>query len=324
MTGPRTGAAVVLPGEWTAAPGALEAWLPDPAARDVVAEASDVLGRDVVAWWGDPLNLHDPAVAHLAALVVGVAGCRSLASAGLQPVAVAGHGVGEYAALVAAGALRLDQVVDLVDCRAEMLAHGPRPSTAGMAAVVGPGAGEVAQAVVADLGTTSGLAIAAYDGPSQVVLSGWCPELAHAREVVVAAGLDLVRLPGRAAGHGPLVQSIADRLAPSFDELDWSVPDVPVLSNVDARPSRDPEHLARCLQEHLTSPVQWEATAHALVADAGATWVVEVGAVPTLGPLIRQVHPGLPVLLATGPGLPGPDPHAEHALTGAAPSRGER
>ncbi|MCZ2807084.1 ACP S-malonyltransferase [Modestobacter sp. VKM Ac-2983] len=324
MTGPRTGAAVVLPGEWTTAPGALEAWLPDPAARDVVAEASDVLGRDVVAWWGDPLNLHDPAVAHLASLVVGVAGARSLAHAGLQPVAVAGHGVGEYAALVAAGALRLDQVVDLVDCRAEMLAHSPRPSSAGMAAVVGPGAGEVARAVIADLGDTSGLAIAAYDGPAQVVLSGWCPELAHARDAVLATGLDLVRLPGRAAGHSPLMQSIAARLTDWFDELDWSVPDVPVLSNVDARPSRDPEHLAGCLRRHLTSPVQWEATGHALVEQAGATWVVEVGAVPTLGPLIRQVHPDLPARLATGPGLPDPPARPAHALTGAAPSRGER
>lgn len=321
MTGPRTGVAVVLPGEWTAAPGALEAWLADPTARDVVAEASDVLGRDVVAWWSDPLNLHDPEVAHLAALVVGVAGCRSLAQTGLQPVAFAGHGVGEYAALVAAGALPLGQVVDLVDCRAEMLAHSPRPSTAGMAAIVGPGAGEVARTVLADLGATSGLAIAAHDGPSRVVLSGWCPELAQAREGVLAAGLDLVRLPGRSAAHGPLMQSIAERLSPSFDGLDWSVPDVPVLPNVDARPSRDPDHLARCLRRHLTSPVQWEATAHALVEEVGATWVVEVGAVPTLGPLLRQVHPDLPVHLATEPGLPDPP---EPVLTGAAPSRGAR
>ncbi|OMQ14813.1 ACP S-malonyltransferase, partial [Modestobacter sp. VKM Ac-2676] len=76
MTGPRTGAAVVLPGEWTARPGALEAWLPDPAARDVVAEASDVLGHDVVAWWGDPLNLHDPGGRPPGGVVIGIAGCR--------------------------------------------------------------------------------------------------------------------------------------------------------------------------------------------------------------------------------------------------------
>ena len=322
MTGPIPGAALILPGQYSAAPGSVEAWLDDGTARDVVAEASDVLGRDVVEWWGDPLNLSDPVAADLAAVVIGVAGSRSLAHSGLQPVVVAGHGVGEYAALVAAGALRLDQVVDLVDWRGEMLVHSPRPSRAGMAAVVGPGAGEVARAVVADLGVTGSLRIACLDGPSQVVLSGWCEELTRARERVVAASLDMVRLPGRAACHGPLMQSIAERLTAALPELDWSVPDVPVVPNVDARPSRDPDHLARCLRQHLTSPVLWEATSHALV-EAGATWFVEVGAVPTLTPLIRQVHPYLPVHLASGPGLPAPTARTGQTLTGAAPTRGE-
>lgn len=323
MTGPVTGAALVLQGQYSVVPGALEGWLHDHAARDVVAEASDVLGRDVVDWWGDPLDLCDPVAADLAAVVIGVAGSRSLAHSGLEPVVVAGHGVGEYAALVVAGALRLDQVVDLVNCRGEMLVHSQRPSCAGMAAVVGPGAGEVARAVVADLGTTRSLRIACFDGPAQVVLSGRREELALAREGVVAAGLDMVRLPGRTACHGPLVQSIAERLDGALAELDWSVPDVPVVPNVDARPSRDPDQLARCLGQQLTSPVQWEATSHALV-EAGATCLVEVGTAPVLGPLVRQVHPHLPVHLADGPALPATTARTEQTLTGAAPTRGER
>src|SRR3712207_24578 len=104
--------------------------------------------------------------------MIGIAGYRSLVHHGLQPVAVAGHGVGEYAALVAAGALPLTQVVALVDWRSEMLSHGPRLSCAGTAAVVGPGAGEVARAVVADLGANGRLVIASFDAPAQVVLSG--------------------------------------------------------------------------------------------------------------------------------------------------------
>ena len=323
MTGPFAGAAVVLQNEDGDSPGALDAWLGDEAARAVITEASDVLGRDVAAWWRDPLNIIDPVVAHLEAVVTGIAGYRSLVAHGLRPVAVAGHGVGEYAALVAAGALPLDQVVALVDWRSEMLSHGPRLSCAGTAAIVGPGAGEVARAVVADLGTTGRLTIASFDAPAQVVLSGGREELARAREAVVAAGLDLVRLPGRAACHGPLMQAVATRLAESLAELDWSVPDVPVVSNVDARPSRDPDQLARCLRQHLTSPVQWEATSRAL-AEAGATCFVEVGTVPVLGPLIRQVHPHLPVHLAPGPGLPAPAERTEQTLTGAAPTRGER
>ncbi|WP_138760061.1 ACP S-malonyltransferase [Modestobacter altitudinis] len=323
MTGLAPGAAVVLPGEDSARPGALDAWLGDEAARDVVAEASDVLGRDVVPWWGDPLNLCDPVTAHLAAVVTGVAGHRSLVAAGLQPVVVAGHGVGEYAALVAAGALPLDQVVAFVDWRAEALSHAPRPSCAGMAAVVGPGAGEVARSVVAELGAGGGLTVASLDGPAQVVLSGSREELEQARAAVTAAGLDMVRLRGRAACHGPLMRSVADHLAAPLADLDWSVPDVPVVPNADGRPTRDPDQLARCLRAHLTSPVQWEATSQALVG-AGATWVVEVGPAPTLGPLIRQVHPDLPLLLATGPGALTPIAVPEPALTGPAPTGGER
>ncbi len=323
MTGLPAGAAVVLPGEDSARPGALDPWLADEAARAVVAEANDVLGRDVVQWWGDPLNLCDPVAAQLTAVVTAVAGYRSLVHSGLQPVVVAGHGVGEYAALVAAGALRLDQVVAFVDLRAEALSHAPRPSCAGMAAVVGPRAGEVARSVVAELGTTGQLTVASLDGPAQVVLSGGREELARAGEVVTAAGLDMVRLRGRAACHGPLMQSVASHLAAPLAELDWSVPDVPVVPNADARPSRDPERLAHCLRLQLTAPVQWEATSYALV-EAGATWVVEVGTVPVLGPLIRQVHPDLPIRLAAGPGLPTPPARTEQALTGAAPTRGER
>lgn len=323
MTVLAPGAAVVLPGEDSARPGALDAWLGDPAAQEVVAEASEVLGRDVVQWWGDPLNLCDPVVAHLTAVVTAVAGYRSLVRSGLQPVVVAGHGVGEYAALVAAGALGLDQVVAFVDLRAEALSHAPRPSCAGMAAVVGPDAAEVARSVVAQYGFGGRLAIASVDGPAQVVLSGSREELEHARSAVTAAGLDLVRLPGRAACHGPLMQSVADHLAAPLADLDWSVPTIPVIPNVDARPSRDPERLAHCLRSHLTAPVQWEATSYALV-EAGASWVVEIGTVSTLGPLIHQVHPHLPVHLAAGPGLPIPPARPEQTLTGAAPTRGER
>jgi [acyl-carrier-protein] S-malonyltransferase len=190
-----------------------------------------------------------------------------------------------------------------------------------MAAVIGPDAGDVARAVVAQVANGS-LAVASVDGPEQVVLSGGREELARARDAVVAAGLAMVRLPGRAACHGPLMEPVAAHLAAALADLDWSVPDVPVVPNVDGRPTRDPDRLATCLRGHLTSPVQWEATSRALV-EAGATSVVEVGAVPVLGPLIHQVHPGLPVRLATGPGVPFPNEHLpEPALAGPAASRG--
>jgi [acyl-carrier-protein] S-malonyltransferase len=318
-----TGAAVVLAGEAGVRAGAVDAWLDDEAARAVVDEASAAVGRDVATWWRDPLNLScDTTAAHVEVVVSGVAGYRSLTARGLRPVVVAGHGVGEYAALVAAGALPLDQVVELVHWRAELLSLSPRPSCAGMAAVVGPRAGEVARAVVADVGDTAALAVASVDGPAQVLLAGGCEALARAQEAVLAAGLDLVRLPGRTACHGPLVAPVAHHLTAAFADLEWSEPDVPVVPNADGRPTRDPEQLARCLRAHLTSPVQWEATSRALV-EAGATAVVEVAAVPVLGPLVRQVHPDLPVYLATGPGTPLPTAPPQPATAVPVPTGGE-
>jgi [acyl-carrier-protein] S-malonyltransferase len=123
----------------------VEPWLADPPARAVVDRASAVVGRDVTEWWHDPANLCDPVAASVDVVVTGVAAFASLTAGGLRPLVVAGHGVGEYAALVAAGALPLEQVVEAVHCRSELLGLSPRPSCAGMAAVVGPGAGDVAR-----------------------------------------------------------------------------------------------------------------------------------------------------------------------------------
>jgi [acyl-carrier-protein] S-malonyltransferase len=309
-------AAVVLPGEGGAIGGMANPWLFDPPAAAVFTEASEVVGRDVAAWWRDPLNLADPTAAHLAVVVTGVAGYRSLTARGLRPIAVAGHGVGEYAALVAAGALPLAEVVELVHWRADLLSLAPRTSCAGMAAVIGPGAEDVARAVVAR--TTTELAIAFLDGPRQVVLTGDREELHRAHDEVLAAGLDMVRLPGREACYGPLMAPVAAHLAPALADLDWSTPDVPVVPNAVPEPTRDPDRLADCLRAHLTSPVQWQQTGAALVA-AGADAVVEIGSMPVLGPLIRQAHPGLPVHLAPGPRFPFPVARPEPALAGPGP-----
>ncbi|SEP25837.1 ACP S-malonyltransferase [Trujillonella endophytica] len=319
------GVAVVLPGEGGALPGLADPWLLDPVAAEVVARASAVAGRDLARWWREPLALPDREAADLEVVVTGVAAWRSLTARGLRPVAVAGHGVGEYAALVAAGALDLEQVVELVRWRADLMALAPRPSRAGMAAVVGDGAAEVARAVVARSGGGT-LAVACYDGPAQAVLCGEREELARARWGVLAAGLDLVRLPGRPACHGPLARPVAEHLAAALAELTWSVPAVPVVPNADPVPSQDPERLAQSLADHLTAPVRWEETSRALVS-AGAVEVLEVGGAPVLGPLVRQVHPRLPVRLVTGPASPltAPAPPAAApapALAGTAPVRG--
>jgi [acyl-carrier-protein] S-malonyltransferase len=310
------GPAVVLPGEDGSRPGMVDPWLDDPVAAATVTEVDTVVGRDVAAWWRDPATAPDPVATHLEVVVTGVAGYRSLIARGVVPVAVAGHGVGEFAALVAAGALQLDQVVELVHWRAELLSLAPRPSCAGLAAVIGHDAAAVAREAIAVAGVDGPLCLAALDAPERAVLAGGRTELAHAGELVRAAGLELVRLPGRAPCGGPLVTPVASHLATALADLDWSAPTVPVVPNADAQPTRDPDRLAAALRSHLTAPVLWEATSRALV-DLGATSVIEVGAVPVLGPLVAQVHPSLPVHLATGPGVPVPTDVPGPALAGS-------
>jgi [acyl-carrier-protein] S-malonyltransferase len=292
----------------------VDPWLADPVAAATVTEVDTVVGRDVAAWWRDPATAPDPVATHLEVVVTGIAGYRSLTARGLRPVAVAGHGVGEYAALVAAGALALDQVVELVHWRAELLSLAPRPSSAGLAAVIGPGAEAVARSALT--GTSGPLCLAALDAPDRAVLAGGRAELAEAGELVRAAGLDLVRLPGRAPCGGPLVKPVADHLTTALGDLDWSVPEIPVVPNTDAEPTRDPERLAAALRRHLTGTVLWEATSRALV-DLGATSAIEIGATPVLGPLVRQVHPTLPISLASGPGAPVPTDLPGPAFAGA-------
>jgi [acyl-carrier-protein] S-malonyltransferase len=294
----------------------VDPWLDDPVAAATVTEVDTVVGRDVAAWWRDPATAPDPVATHLEVVVTGVAGYRSLIARGVAPVAVAGHGVGEFAALVAAGALQLDQVVELVHWRAELLSLAPRPSCAGLAAVIGHDAAAVAREAIAVAGVDGPLCLAALDAPERAVLAGGRTELAHAGELVRAAGLELVRLPGRAPCGGPLVAPVASHLATALADLDWSAPTVPVVPNADAQPTRDPDRLAAALRSHLTAPVLWEATSRALV-DLGATSVIEIGAVPVLGPLVAQVHPSLPVRLATGPGAPVPTDVPGPALAGS-------
>ncbi|WP_336033762.1 ACP S-malonyltransferase [Geodermatophilus sp. FMUSA9-8] len=315
MTAAR-GPAVVLPGEDGSRPGMVDPWLADPVAAATVAGVDAVVGRDVAAWWRDPATAPDPVAAHLEVVVAGVAGYRSLTARGLKPVAVAGHGVGEFAALAAAGALPLDQVVELVHWRAELLSLAPRPSCAGQAAVLGPGAAAIAAAAVAVAGAGGPLCIAALDAPERAVLAGGRAELAHAGELVRAAGLELVRLPGRAPCHGALVRPVADHLTAALADLDWSAPALPVVPNADPVPTRDPDRLAAALRRHLTAPVLWEATAHAL-AGTGATALLEIGAEPLVGPWAAQTVPGLPVRLVSGPLPPAPEAVPGPALAGS-------
>ncbi|MGY1708611.1 ACP S-malonyltransferase [Geodermatophilus sp. SYSU D00758] len=322
MTAAGAGPALVFPGQAAARAGMVLPWLDDAAAREVFDEASDLVGRDVADWWLDPAPGADPVRAHLAVVVTGVAAARSLVTRGLVPAAVAGYGVGAYTALVAAGALRLAEVLPAVHWRAELVALTPRPSCAARAAVVGPGATDVAAAAVAAAGPGGRLVVSALDGPERVVLAGFREELDGACAEVRAAGLEWVPVPMTGVAHSPLVTVAAARLDPVLAGLTWSVPSVPVVPDTDPVPTRDTARLATALRGHLVAPVRWSEVVEVLAGTADA--LVEIGSVPTLGPLARQVCPDLPVHLATGPDTPLPLPAPAFALAGPTPARGER
>lgn len=292
--------AVVFPGQGSLRPGMADTWLAHPAAREVFTQASAHLGYDVTERWRDRAAMSDAVVAQVAVFVCGVAAHRSLAAAGIVPVVVAGHSVGEYAALEAAGAVRFEQLLGAVLRRAELMGAASGARAGGMAAIVGPDAPSLARAAVQDCAPGEVLVVANENGPAQVVVSGTERALVAAVTLVTALGGRAIRLGVTGAFHSPLMADAARDLEPALAGLDWRTPDVTVVPNADAVATRSPDQLARALSRHVLSRVHWEQTSR-VIAALGVTAVLECGAVRTLGPLINQVAPQLEVRLITGP-----------------------
>jgi [acyl-carrier-protein] S-malonyltransferase len=275
-----------------------------PEARAVYEEADAALGFSLsrICFEGPEESLTLTAHAQPAILATSVAALRALRGA-VKPEVVAGHSLGEYSALVAAGTLRLADAVRLVHLRGKLMQDAVAPGVGGMAAILGLSAADV-EAACAAAAAESGEVVspANFNGGGQVVIAG--TKLAVERAIALCKERGAKRalpLAVSAPFHCALMQPAADGLADALAGVPLERPVVPVVTNVEARPCQDPAQIRHLLARQVTAPVRWEEIVLHLRA-SGVTRAYEVGAGAVLAGLGKRIAPELPVVAAGDPG----------------------
>jgi len=285
--------AFVFPGQGSQSVGMLEAYAGLPGVDEVRAQAKAVLGAEF-------LRVLDEGPAEALALTVntqpamvtaGIAAFRAWTSlGGPAPGVVAGHSLGEYAALVAAGALTLQDCLPLVRFRAEAMQQAVPEGVGAMAAVMSldedavrlacaeAAQGEVVQAVN-------------FNAPGQVVIAGHKAAVGRAIDACKARGAKrAMTLPVSAPFHSSLMQPAADRLRDYLERVPLAQPQIDVINNVDVAIVRSPDAVRDALVRQAASPVRWVEIVQAM-AERGVTHIVECGPGKVLAGLVKRIAP---------------------------------
>lgn len=288
--------AFVFPGQGSQSVGML-AGLSDlhPLIRDTFAEASEGAGVDLwaLSQQGPEAQLNRTEYTQPALLAAGVAVWRAWqAAGGAMPTLLAGHSLGEYTALVAAGALSLDQGARLVRLRGQLMQGATPDGSGAMAAVLG--AEEALVREVCDLAAQSQVVVPAnFNSPGQIVIGGHVEAVDRALALLAERGVrKAVKLAVSVPSHTPLMRDEANRLAEAMTALDWRQPQLPVVQNVDAEVHTDLDGIRAALVRQLYLPVQWTACVEALVA-RGAGRVAECGPGKVLSGLCKRIDKAL-------------------------------
>ncbi|HZQ27690.1 MAG TPA: ACP S-malonyltransferase [Acidimicrobiales bacterium] len=275
-----------------------------PAAAEVFDRAGDVLGFDIgrICREGPAEQLTNTRYAQPAVFTCSAATLAAVAERGIEPDLVAGHSVGEFTALMAAGALSFEDALLAVQQRAELMAEVTRPGT--MTAVVGLDPA-VVEGLCVDLSTgdtgAGRVVIGLHNGDRYVVLSGDVDAVRLAETAARAAGaLKILPLAVSHAFHSPLMAEVAGRWAQCARALDLRTPDVPVALNTTGHLSTDVDEIRQAVVDQVTSPVQWVSCVRALLA-RGMTEAIEVGDSKVLATIGRNVDRTVPHLSLAGP-----------------------
>ena len=296
--------AFVFPGQGSQAVGMLDAWGDHPAVQQTLQEASEALGEDVARL------IHEGPKEVLALttntqpvmLVAGVAAWRVwCAAGGAKPAALAGHSLGEYSALVAAGVLTLAQAAPLVRLRAAAMQEAVPVGAGAMAAILGLEASKVisgcAEAVVA-LGGAEVVEAVNFNDPAQTVIAGTKAGVEKACEVLKAAGAKrALPLPVSAPFHSSLMKPAAEKLRVALESVVLAEPQIPVVNNIDVAVRTDAAQIRDALYRQAFGPVRWVECVQALKA-RGITHLVEAGPGKVLAGLTKRIDAeltGLPL-----------------------------
>ena len=285
--------AFVFPGQGSQSVGMLDAWGDHPAVRATLQEASAALGEDIarLIHEGPKEALELTTNTQPVMLTAAIACYRAWRhEGGDEPAAVAGHSLGEYSALVAAGALSLAEALPLVRFRAQAMQEAVPVGVGAMAAILGLEAAAVREGC-AQAAAATGQAVEAanFNDPKQTVIAGTKAGVDKACELLKAAGAKrALPLAVSAPFHSSLMKPAAERLREKLATVTLVAPRIPVVNNIDAAVQADPEALRDALYRQAFGPVRWVEVVQALRA-RGLTHVLECGPGKVLSGLVKRV-----------------------------------
>jgi [acyl-carrier-protein] S-malonyltransferase len=294
--------AFVFPGQGSQSVGMLNSIAERAEVRATLQEASEALGEDIAK-----LIAEGPAEAlslttntQPVMLAAGVAFFRAwLAAGGALPKVMAGHSLGEYSALVAAGVITFKDAVPLVRFRAEAMQNAVPVGTGGMAAILGLEDAKVIE-VCAEASAASGGVVEAvnFNAPGQVVIAGASDAVSKACELLKVAGAKrALPLPVSAPFHSSLLQPASEKLKTYLADIEFKTPTISVINNVDVAILNDPNAIKDALVRQAAKPVRWHETIQAM-ADQGIVQAVECGPGKVLAGLTKRINDqmtGVPV-----------------------------
>lgn len=295
--------AFVFPGQGSQTVGMLDAWAGNAAVDSVMAQASTALGEDLGALIarGPAEDLNLTTNTQPAMLAASYAMWQAwLDAGGPRPSIMAGHSLGEYTALTAAGALELADAVRVVRVRANAMQMAVPVGTGAMAAILGL---EDDAVLAACLKAQQGDVVEAvnFNAPSQVVIAGNKDAVERAMANAKAAGAKrALLLPVSAPFHSSLLKPAAAVLAEALAKIDIEVPATPVIHNVDVQVHQDASAIKQALVDQAWHPVRWVQTIEAMAAE-GVTHVVECGPGKVLGVLVKRISPSMTGLSMNDP-----------------------
>ena len=301
--------AFVFPGQGSQSVGMLDAWGTHPAVRQALSEASDALGEDMGALiaQGTKEALALTTNTQPVMLVAGVAAYRVwMAEVGVAPQVVAGHSLGEYAALVAAGSLTLAQAAPLVRLRAQAMQEAVPVGMGAMAAILGMEPERVAalcQEISASLDPQSGEVVEAanFNDSAQTVISGSKAAVERACELLKAQGAKrALLLPVSAPFHCALMRPAADKLAQHLAQVDLQPPAIALINNIDVAVETDPVRIRDALYRQAFGPVRWLQTVQVIKA-RGLEHLVECGPGKVLAGMVKRIEPAMTALAVFDP-----------------------
>lgn len=260
-------------------------------ARQVFEEADDALGFAIsrLCFDGPAEDLQLTENTQPAILTVSVAAFRAMQDAGIAaPAFVAGHSLGEYSALVAAGALSLSDAVRTVRARGHYMQEAVPVGTGAMAAVLGAELSEIGR-ICAEASGDQVCSIANLNSPNQAVIAGNTEAVDRAVELLSGVAKRVIKLKVSAPFHCALMKPAQDRLAADLETLKFKEPAIPVVTNVDARATTAPDELRDALVRQVSAPVRWVESMQ-LLRSYGAGVFVEAGPGKVLSGLMRQIN----------------------------------